>query len=129
MFPKSGLLRWWGWLKVLKDDAVILYFAWKHPQTPIFIKGMLLTLLVYVLSPVDVLPDYLPLFGIVDDAVLVPAAILYLTNLLPGAVRAECQRQSESMKRRALLLLGVIVLFVIGWFTLIIVGVKYLLSL
>lgn len=124
----SGLLRFWGWLKVFKNNALILYFAWKHPQTPIFIKGMLFALLAYVLSPVDVLPDFLPLFGIVDDAVLAPAAILYLTNLLPETVRAECQRESERWKRRAPLILGLIVLFVVAWVALIIAGVKYLLS-
>ncbi|SDF33541.1 YkvA family protein [Sporolituus thermophilus] len=122
----SGLLRWWGWLKVFKNNALILYFAWKHPRTPIVVKVMLLALIAYIISPVDILPDYLPLFGFADDAVLAPAAMFYLINLLPETVRTECQRESERWKRRAPLILGLIVLFVVAWVALIIIGVKYL---
>lgn len=123
-----GILRLFGWLKVLKDDALILYYAWKHPGTPSYIRGMLAIMIAYVISPIDFLPDYIPLLGIADDAALIPASILYLNYLLPAAVRTDCQRESMKLKKRAPWLLGLIALLAIGWLALIAAGIRYLLS-
>jgi len=124
----GGLLRFWGWFKTLKDDAILLFFAWKHPYTPAYIKGAIVALLAYVFSPVDIVPDYLPLIGIADDAMLIPAALFYLTHLLPEPVRAECQQESAKWRQRVPLLLGVLVFCFIAWIVLVIIGFSYLLS-
>lgn len=122
----GGLGRIWGWLRVLKEDAVLLYYAWKHPHTPPFVKGLMIALLVYVFSPIDLLPDYLPVIGILDDITLIPAGLLYLTHLLPPSVRMECQRQSGKWHRRMPWILASLLVAVAGWILLIIFGLRYL---
>ncbi|QDR82213.1 YkvA family protein [Sporomusa termitida] len=118
---KSGtLFRFWAWLKILRDNAVILYYAWRHPLTPQYVKGLLTMLVIYMVSPVDILPDYLPLLGIADDATLLTAAALYLTRLLPAPVLAESKRQSETWGRRMPYILGMIAVAAIAWVVLVI---------
>nr|WP_092073195.1 DUF1232 domain-containing protein [Dendrosporobacter quercicolus]NSL48742.1 DUF1232 domain-containing protein [Dendrosporobacter quercicolus DSM 1736]SDM55442.1 Protein of unknown function [Dendrosporobacter quercicolus] len=116
------------WLKALKDDAIVLYYAWKHPQTPAYIKGLMLAVLVYVFSPIDVIPDYLLFLGITDDALLLPTAVIYLSRLLPDAVRAECYSSSLRWRNRLPWLLGLLVVALIGWLTLCLLGIAYLVA-
>jgi uncharacterized membrane protein YkvA (DUF1232 family) len=125
---QGGVWRFWGWLKVLKSDALILYYAWKHPLTPAYIKGALVALIAYVFSPVDIVPDFIPFFGMLDDVALIPTAILYLTHMLPAPVLIECQRGSEKWKKRLPVILGVMIFLVAAWITLVILGLGYVLS-
>lgn len=113
-------------MKVLKDDAVLLYYACKHPRTPFYIKGLLAVLGVYVFSPLDLLPDYLPLIGVLDDVTVIPAALLYLTHLLPAAVRADCQKQSERLHNKLPRLLVLLVALAALWLLLFAFGIGYL---
>ncbi len=99
---------------------MILYYAWRHPLTPNYLKGILAALVIYLLSPIDLLPDYLPLLGIVDDAALATGALLYLTRLLPAPVLAESRRQSEKWGRRMPYIIGILAIAAIGWIVLVI---------
>lgn len=121
----GGLWRVWGWFKLLKDEALLLYYAWRHPHTPPYVKGLLLVLAAYVFSPIDLLPDYLPLLGIVDDVTVIPFGLLYLTRLLPFSVQEECRKESEKWRRRTPWLLAVLFAVVVLWILLLIFGVSY----
>ncbi|HWR44499.1 YkvA family protein [Sporomusa sp.] len=114
------MFRFWAWLKILRDNAVILYYAWRHPLTPRYVKGILTALFIYLISPIDILPDYLPLVGIADDAALVTGAMLYLTQLLPAPVLAESKRQSEKWGRRLPYIFGMIAVAAVAWIALVI---------
>jgi uncharacterized membrane protein YkvA (DUF1232 family) len=72
---------------VVRGDARLLARAWRHPGAPRWLKPAVLMLGVYVLSPVDLLPDAIPLLGVVDDIVLVPLAMRFLIKRLPAALR------------------------------------------
>ena len=111
----AAVLRIWTLIKTLKTEAWMLYFAWKHPATPSFLKGLLLLLVVYVVSPIDLLPDYVPLLGIVDDLMIVPAGMLYIRQMLPLTVRDECYRDGEKWRKRLPLVLGLLILAVVAW--------------
>lgn len=124
----NGVLRLWGLLKTVKDDAMMLYYAWKHPGTPAVVKGMLVALVTYVISPIDVIPDYLPFIGIADDVMLIPAAVLFLTNMLPPSVRNECELESFKWRKRMPWLFGVFVIFIIMWLVIAIVGLGHVIS-
>lgn len=124
----GGLWRIWGWLKVAKEDALLLYHAWGHPHTPPYVKGLLVALLAYVISPVDIVPDYLPFIGVADDIALIPAALISLTKLLPVSVRTECQRESAKWRRRLPWFFVFLLTIFIVWMTVIFVGVGYLLA-
>ena len=116
----ARLLQLGVWLKLLRDNAMILYYAWRHPLTPNYLKGILAALVIYLISPIDILPDYLPLLGIADDAGLVTGAALYLTKLLPAPVLEESRRKSEKWGRRMPYILGIIAVAAIGWIVLVI---------
>lgn len=80
------------WLAV-KGDARRLWFALRHPDAPFWLKAGTALLLLYLFSPVDLIPDTIPFFGVVDDVVLIPAAIRWMLNRLPAHVREYAERR------------------------------------
>lgn len=74
---------------VIRGDARLLWFALKHPLAPGWLKPAVVLMAIYVLSPVDLLPETIPLLGLVDDVVLVPLAIAFIVKRLPAALRAD----------------------------------------
>lgn len=74
---------------VVRDDARLLWFALRHPLAPRWLKPAVALMALYLLSPVDLLPDTLPVLGLVDDLVLLPLALGFIVKRLPAALRAE----------------------------------------
>lgn len=77
---------------VVRGDARLLWRALRHPQAPGWLKLATLGLVAYVIWPLDLIPEFLPVIGVVDDIVLVPLAIRFLLDRLPAALRAEISR-------------------------------------
>ena len=82
MFKRLAVL--WG---VVRADARQVVRAWRHPAAPRWFKPAVLMVGAYVVSPIDLLPDFVPFLGVVDDIVLVPLAMRFLLDRLPAAVR------------------------------------------
>ena len=80
------------WLLV-KGDARRLWFALRHPPSPGWLKVGTGMLLLYLVSPIDIVPDWIPLLGIVDDVVVVSTVMRLMLNRLPAAVRADVDRR------------------------------------
>lgn len=72
---------------LVKGDARRLWFALRHPDAPTWLKAGTALVLLYLVSPIDLIPEALPLIGVVDDLVLVPAAIRWMLGRLPAHVR------------------------------------------
>lgn len=79
---------------VVRGDARLLWFALRHPLAPAWLKPAAALILLYVLSPVDLLPEAIPVLGLVDDLVLVPLALAFIAKRLPAALRADFVRRS-----------------------------------
>ncbi|MBE7419661.1 MAG: DUF1232 domain-containing protein [Ideonella sp.] len=79
---------------VVRGDARVLWHALRHPQAPRWLKLGVLGIVLYLISPVDLIPDVVPVFGVVDDLVVVPLAIRWLLRRLPPALRAEAERRA-----------------------------------
>jgi len=79
---------------VVKGDARLLWLALRHPLAPGWLKLATAGIVVYVLSPVDLVPDVIPILGWFDDVVLVPLAIRWLLSRLPANVRADIARRA-----------------------------------
>ena len=80
---------------VLRGDALKLWFALRHPAAPGWLKLGTALIVVYVLSPIDLIPDVLPFIGVVDDLVLVPLAVRWLLKRLPpDLARAAAKRRA-----------------------------------
>ena len=89
------------WAKSIKRDAVMLWFARKHPDTPLLAKIVCVVAVLYALSPIDLIPDFIPILGYIDDALLLPAMIWLAVRLLPPQVLVLCRQQADDwMKER-----------------------------
>lgn len=84
-----------SWARSVKRDGLTLWFAGKSPQTPWYAKALGALVVAYALSPIDLIPDFIPVLGYVDDVLLLPALIWLTIRLLPEDVRADCRRQAE----------------------------------
>jgi uncharacterized membrane protein YkvA (DUF1232 family) len=84
------LTLWWT---LLRGDARQLWFALRHPEAPLWLKLGTALIALYVVSPIDLIPDVLPVIGVVDDLVIVPLAIRFLLKRLPpGLAQASARR-------------------------------------
>ena len=81
--------------KRIKRDGVTLWFACKDPRTPWYAKALGVVVVAYALSPIDLIPDFIPVLGYVDDVLLLPVLIWTTIRLLPPDVLAECRDQAE----------------------------------
>lgn len=84
------------WAQRIKRDGVTLWFARKHPRTPWYAKALGVFVVAYALSPIDLIPDFVPVLGYVDDVLLLPVLIWLAIRLLPPEVLVECRRQAEA---------------------------------
>lgn len=73
--------------KALKTHGRMLWHAFRHADTPKWIKGFMLAVVVYLFSPIDLIPDFLVLFGITDDLVVISAAMWFLGKVVPERVK------------------------------------------
>ena len=84
-----------SWARRIKRDAVTLWFACRHPATPWVPKALCLFVVGYALSPIDLIPDFIPVLGYLDDVLLLPSLIWLAMRLLPPAVVSESRVQAE----------------------------------
>lgn len=83
--------------KKLKRDVPAVFLALKDRETPLFAKIMAAVTVAYALSPIDLIPDFIPVLGYLDDVLLLPALIALAIKLIPKEVWKRCQAESENM--------------------------------
>src|SRR5260221_3237977 len=86
------------WAAKLKRDVLALWFCCKHRDTPLAAKLLAGFVVGYALSPIDLIPDFIPVLGYLDDLIIVPLGIYILLRLIPDHVLAECRQKAESKK-------------------------------
>lgn len=84
-----------GWARRIKRDGVTLWFACKHPGTPAAAKLLGFVVVAYALSPIDLIPDFIPVLGYLDDVILLPVLIWMAVRLIPVDVLADCRLQAD----------------------------------
>ncbi|OGK06815.1 MAG: hypothetical protein A2W80_08095 [Candidatus Riflebacteria bacterium GWC2_50_8] len=70
----------------IKHDAMTVYFASRDPRTPLFVRLLAIAIAGYALSPIDLIPDFIPVLGYLDDVILLPLGILLVIKLTPHEV-------------------------------------------
>ena len=83
--------------KRLKRDIPAVFLALKAPDTPAGAKILAAITVGYALSPVDLVPDFIPVLGYLDDVILLPALVAWTVKLIPEDVMARCRAESEDM--------------------------------
>ena len=90
------LERWKEWARALKRSCYALYLAARHPDTPWYAKVMAALVAGYAFSPIDLIPDPIPLLGYLDDLLLLPLGVWLTLKLIPPRVWEECRARAES---------------------------------
>ena len=109
------------WSRRVKRDGVTLWFALRDPATPTFARVLAVVVVAYALSPIDLIPDFIPVLGYLDDVILLPGLIWLAVRLIPVPVLDRCRAQADawmaSQGRKPRMWLGV-VLVVLAWLAL-----------
>ena len=79
----------------LKKQTLALYFAWRDPRTPWYAKGWMIAVVAYAFSPIDLIPDFIPVLGYLDDLIIVPLGVYLAIRMVPAQVMQECQAKAE----------------------------------
>jgi uncharacterized membrane protein YkvA (DUF1232 family) len=111
-------------LRALKTDVYILYLALRHPQTPSSSKILVGLIVAYTLNPIDLVPDFIPFLGYVDEIILIPIFLSIAYRLIPANILDECRLLAAKHPVRKKLRLwtgAIIVLFILLVFTLYVV--------
>lgn len=113
----------------LKAETLALYLAARHPGTPWYAKLLVAGIVAYALSPIDLIPDFVPVLGYLDDLVLIPLGIALAIRMIPGPVMTECRAQAQrhmQAERPGSRMAGVVIVAI--WLTLAVLCVVWLAS-
>lgn len=86
--------------KELKRQTLIVYFAARDPRTPVIVRVLALLIAAYALSPIDLIPDAIPVLGYLDDIIIVPLGLALVLRLIPLAVRESAQMRAAEVAER-----------------------------
>lgn len=108
--------------KELKQFTLVAYYAARDPRTPTFVRVLALLVAAYALSPIDLIPDFIPVIGYLDDLVLVPLGLALVIRLLPEPVIAYAREQAQRAADRPtskfaagiIVVVWLLVLFLLG---------------
>ena len=109
------------WARRLNRDGHAVYLASRDPRVPWYVKALAIAVAAYALSPIDLIPDFIPIVGYLDDLVIVPFGIWLVVSLVPGEIMAECRAKADAAGRRPVSragMIAIIVLWVLGVMTL-----------
>lgn len=88
------------WARGIKRDVVALWIAARDPRVPWYAKAVCAAIAAYALSPIDLIPDFIPVLGYLDEAILLPLAILLAVRLVPPQLMAEFRAEADLRAER-----------------------------
>ena len=128
MTEKQRLATWRNRVKQIKIETYTLWLAYRHPQVPWYAKLVAACVVGYAFSPIDLIPDFIPVLGYVDDLILLPLGIMLALKLIPQPVLEECRLQARDRMAQgkplnwvagiiiiAIWLVGFVVVVIFGW--------------
>jgi len=89
-----------SWARQIKRDVVAVYFAARDPRTPALVRVLAVLVAAYALSPIDLIPDFIPIVGYLDDLLIVPLGLLLVIRLLPAEVLAASRARAAAALER-----------------------------
>lgn len=125
MKSTSIIANWKRRVKLLNNEIKALYIAYRDPRVPWYAKAFMAGLIAYAISPIDLIPDFIPVLGYLDDLVIVPAGIYLALKMIPRGIMDECREKAASnpfSKRAKWVMAGIIVLI---WILIIFLVVRF----
>ncbi len=89
-----------AWARAIKRDAITLWLAARDPRTPWYAKALAALVAAYALSPIDLIPDFIPVLGYLDDLLIVPLGIMAVVALVPDELMTELRAKAAEMAER-----------------------------
>ena len=114
-----------AWAKTLKRDVIALWIAARDPRTPWVSKLAAGAVAAYALSPIDLIPDFIPVLGYLDDLLIVPLGVLLVVKLIPPDLMAEYRAAASVQAEKPISIAGLIFIGAI-WFAVLALGVWWL---
>ncbi len=100
MHGPTKLERIKQWARTIKRDVIALWIAARDPRVPWYAKALAAAIAAYALSPVDLIPDFIPVLGYLDDLVIVPVGVLLVVRLIPASLMAEFRDQAAVIAQK-----------------------------
>ena len=97
-----------SWASALKRDVVAIWLAARDPRVPWLAKAVALCIAAYALSPIDLIPDFIPVLGYLDDLIIVPLGIMIVVRMIPEALMAEFRQMASAREQRPKSIAGAI---------------------
>jgi uncharacterized membrane protein YkvA (DUF1232 family) len=88
------------WARTIRRDVIALWIAARDPRVPWYAKALATAIAAYALSPIDLIPDFIPVLGYLDDLVIVPVGILLVVRLIPAPLMAEFREQAAAIAQK-----------------------------
>jgi|SRR5579859_365643 len=118
------IARWTQSARRLKLKTYTLYFAYRDPRLPWYARLVVASVVLYAFSPLDLIPDFIPVLGFVDDLIIVPLGVALAVKLIPPEVMAEAQAKAEvHIQEGKPMLRSGIILIVLVWLILAALGI------
>jgi uncharacterized membrane protein YkvA (DUF1232 family) len=114
-----------SWARRLKVEVYALYLAFKDPRVPWYARVFAAVVVGYAFSPIDLIPDPVPVLGYLDDLILIPLGVALAIKMIPPAVLAECREKARDAKDRPVNRVAAVVV-VIVWIALAALAVRLL---
>jgi uncharacterized membrane protein YkvA (DUF1232 family) len=83
-------------IRHLKTEIYTLYLAYRDPRVKWYVKAFILLIIAYALSPVDIIPDFIPVLGYIDDLLILPLGIYLAIKMIPEEVKVECRLKARA---------------------------------
>ena len=94
------LARLKDWARLIRRDVVALWLSARDPRVPFWIKALAALVAAYALSPIDLIPDFIPVLGYLDEIILLPLAIIGLVKLIDPAIMAEHRATAAALAEK-----------------------------
>lgn len=88
-----------AWAKKLKRQTFVLYLAYKDERVPWYTKIFIVCVVSYAFSPIDLIPDFIPILGLLDDVIIVPLGIMFALKMISKDVIADCEIEAEKIMK------------------------------
>ena len=115
--------------KNLKKEILALYYAYQDPQLPLLPKILIISTVAYALSPIDLIPDFIPLLGYLDDLIILPLLISISIKLIPVEIMEASREKAEKSNKRLKSNKLVGAIFILVWIIILIVMVKAIVNI
>jgi uncharacterized membrane protein YkvA (DUF1232 family) len=92
--------RWTSWARSIRHDAHALYLACRDPRVPWHAKALAIGIAAYALSPIDLIPDFIPVLGYLDELILLPLAIALVVKVIPPEIMAQHRAAAAAAQER-----------------------------